>query len=395
MKFKIFNSLLAALVLSGMISLSAFAAEQPITVLIDQQKLELSGSAPVNDHGSILLPMRAIFKELGLDVKWDSKTGSITGTKNGLIIKLKVGSKQASINGTAKQLTSSPQVIDKVTYVPLRFVSTATGSDIKWDPKNNTVTILTKQNTVDPKEISAFFENYVAYSNKENYDGFMSLIDPQSPLGQIGPQIKDQMAQYDFHTTIDQLDILSLKPGEATVHTIESSHKISGPFMLDSKSDYTYSLVKKENSWLISNLQINGTQYILPDEMLKAAITVPKADEEGIMAVLQANLKYSNEENMDGVLSTIDAASPAFAQSKEAYGQIFKVYDLLFAFESTKIISYSENEAAVYVVQTTKKVKGPDFQDNRTTSVSTLKKTKDGKWVVEQTFLIKSEALTQ
>lgn len=394
---KLIPTLLSTLVLSSMISLPAFAAEQPksITVLIDQQKLALNNIAPINDQGSIIVPLRAIFEKLGLEVTWDAKTGSITGSKQGLVINLQVGSKRASINGTVKQLTAAPKVINNVTYVPLRFVGEATGNEVSWDAKQYAVIINKNKAEVDPSEITTFFDTYVTYSNKENYEGFMSLIAAQSPLAQIGPQVKELMGQFDLTTSIEELDIIDLQSSEATVHTVETTQKVTGPFMLDYKSENIYSLIKEKNSqkWTINDIQVTAMQYILPEEKLSANISVPKADEDGILAVLQANIKNSNEENLDGVLSTIDETSPLFEQNKQVYSQIFQTYDFLFTIESSKIINYTENEAAVYMVQTTKKLKGPDFQDNRTSTVTMLKKTTDGKWKLEETYLIKSDKL--
>jgi hypothetical protein len=395
---KFIPSFLATLVLSSVIGVTAFAAEPSITVKIDQQKLELSGSnAPVNDHGTILLPMRVIFEKLGLQVEWDAKTGTITGKKDGLVIKQQIGSTKATINGVIKQLTSAPKVINKVTYVPLRFVGQATDSSVLWDSKHNTVSITTKQQTADPKEIKAFFDTYVDYSNKENFEGFMSIIDSKSPLAQAGAQIKAQMDLYDVTISVDQIDIIKLQANEAAIHTVETTHKLKGPFMLDSKAEYIYGLTKKagEQSWKISSVQIAGMEYILPEEMLKATVSVPKAEEDAITAVLQANMKYSTEENLEGVLSTMDATSPGFDQNKQVYMQMFNMYDLSFTLDSSKIIYYTENEAAVYTVQTTKKLKGPAFQDNRSVMVSTLKKSKAGKWELEASFPISSEPLTK
>lgn len=90
---KLIPGFLAVLALSGAVSLSA-AAEQPITVLIDQQKLNLSSSSPVKDNDSILVPMRPIFEKLGLELAWDAKTSTVTASKEGLSIKLQIGSKK-------------------------------------------------------------------------------------------------------------------------------------------------------------------------------------------------------------------------------------------------------------------------------------------------------------
>ncbi|AIQ39685.1 copper amine oxidase N-terminal domain-containing protein [Paenibacillus sp. FSL R7-0297] len=393
---KLIPGFLAVLALSGAVSLSAAAAEQPITVLIDQQKLNLSSSSPVKDNDSILVPMRPIFEKLGLELAWDAKTSTVTASKEGLSIKLQIGSKKASVNGTVKSLVSAPRMINNVTYVPLRFVSEATGNQVTWDAKANTVAITSAVDTAaSTKEISALFDKYADYLNKENAKGFVSLIDPQSPLTAIGPQLEEQMAKYDTKTTIEQLNIIDVQKSEATVQTIETSKKLGGDFMLNSKAEYIYSLTRSTAStqWQISNLQIKAIEYSLPEGTLEAAVSVPKADEDLINAVVQANFDYTNKENLDGLLSTIDETSPAYAQTKQAYAQMFQVYDLDSAIESSKIIDYTADEASVYLVQTTKKLSGPALPDSRSTTVTTLKKSADGKWKLSQSYMLKTEPL--
>ena len=394
---KLIPGFLAVLALSGAVSLSAAAAQQPITVLIDQQKLNLSASSPVKDHDTILVPMRPIFEKLGLELVWDAKTSTVTATKEDLSIKLQIGSKKASVNGTVKALAVAPRMINNVTYVPLRFVSEATGNQVSWDAKANTVAITsTAASSTASQEITVLFDKYVSYSNSENADGFVSLIDPQSPLAAVGPQLKEQMAKYDTKTTIDELNIIDLQKTEATVQTIETTEKLGGAFVLDSKAEYIYSLTRNSSNtqWLISNLQIKAIIYSLPAGTLEATVTIPKADEDLINAAVQANFDYTNKEDLDNLLTTIDETSPAYAQTKQLYAQVFQVYDLESAIESSKIIDYTGDEASVYLVQTSKKLSGPELADTRSTTVTTLKKSADGKWKLVQTYLIKSEPLT-
>lgn len=393
---KLIPGFLAILTLSGAVALSAAAAQQPITVLIDQQKLNLSTSSPVKDHDSILVPMRPIFEKLGLDLTWDAKTSTVTASKEGLVIKLQIGSKKASVNGTVKSLAVAPKMINNITYVPLRFVSEATGNQVSWDAKANTVAITsTAASSAAAKEITALFDKYVTYSNSENADGFMSLIDPQSPLTALGPQLKEQMAKYDTKTTIEEMNIIDLKKTEATVQTIETSEKLGGAFVLNDKAEYIYSLTRNAagNGWQISNLQIKAIIYSLPEGALDAKVTVPKADEDLINAAIQANFDYTNKENLDGLLTTIDETSPAYAMTKQTYAQVFQVFDLESAIESSKIIDYTGDEASVYLVQTTKRLSGPALADTRSTTVTTLKKSADGKWKLVQSYVIKSEPM--
>ncbi|MNM10501.1 Protease inhibitor precursor [compost metagenome] len=389
--------LLSTVMLSGMISLSAAAAPASISVKVDQQTLDLKGHAPVQDHGSILVPLRPVFEKLGLQVVFDAKSGSITGTKDGLLIKLQLGSKKASLNGVARTLTSAPKMIDGTVYVPLRFVGEAAGGSVTWDAKQGLVSILPgSQNSVQvdgEKEITAFFKQYEDYSNKEDYDGIMSLIASDSPLASIGPQIKKQMATYDQSLSVDKLDIVKLGADEATVQTVESCHTTDGPFLPDETAEYVYQLKKAGGSWKISSLQITGVKYQLTQDELNAAPAVPQGDADAIMTVIQNNFKNSNAENLDAVLADVDPDSPAYEMSKESYSQVFKLYDLSYTLDSAKIIKYSADEAVVYAAQTTKKVKGPDFQDNRSTSVTVLHKLQDGAWKIEVTYLLTAEKL--
>lgn len=392
---KTVSSLIAVTLLSTAVAWPAHAAEQPISIQINQQQLELKGQAPFNDSGTVVVPFRPIFEKLGLSIDWNQATGTITGTKEGLTITLQLGSKQARVNGVMTPLAVAPKLINNSTYIPLRFVGEATGNEVTWNAKSKMVAIITKTNPnqVNPQQIKTFFEKYITYTNHENYDGFMSLIDSKSPLAAIGPQIKNQMEQYDLTTSLDQLELIDLQPTKVTVLTVETTTHLSGPFSLDNTSEYVYSLTRSAGTddWKISNLQIKAVDYILPDKLLNAEPAVPKADETDILAVLQSNLDYSNTENIQGLLSTIDPESPVLEHTQQLYSQIFATYDLKFTLESAKVINYTGNTAAVYMVQTSTKLKGPDFVDNTSTSVTTLKKSKEGKWLLDQTYPINVE----
>ncbi|OKP97450.1 copper amine oxidase N-terminal domain-containing protein [Paenibacillus sp. P46E] len=389
---------LAVLALSGAITVSAAAAaDQPITVTIDQQKLNLSTSAPVKDHDAILVPMRPIFEKLGLSLVWNAKTSTITASKEDLTITLQLGSKKASVNGTVKQLTSAPKMINNVTYVPLRFVGEATGNSVTWNAKANTVEIKGNQSSAVTEGISELFDKYTSYSNKNDFAGFLGLIDPKSPLAAAAPALKEQMEKSDTTTAIAKMDIIDVQAQEATVDVVETTVRNSGAFTPNSTAEYIYSLTKNAggSDWLISNVQIKAIKYSLPDGALEAKLSVPATDEDQIKAVLQSNTDFSNKEDLSGVLSTIDESSPAYAQSEQTYKQLFAAYDLQSAVESSKIIYYNNNEAAIYAVLTSKKLKGPQFTDYRAETVTTVKKSADGKWKLVQTYNLNIEPLTK
>lgn len=390
-------AILAAVLLSSAISATAFAANKSITVFIDQQPVTFSNSAPVQENGSVSVPFRTLFEKLGLQVTWDAKTKTIIGSKTGLDIQLKIGSKQATVNGQAMTLTVAPKAINNVTYVPLPFISEVTGNEVKWDSETQSVLITTKSNTTNTlgPDIAALFNQYASYYNEENLDGLMSLIHPSSPLAQFRDALKQQLDTYDILQSVDEVNIVSADDNEVIVHVIESAHKTKGPFLLDNTAELIYSLVKDEaeTSWRLYNYQVQSIHYHLPEDALTAEVKVPQADADQILAVLNDNLKYTNEENLDAVISTIGGTDALLKQTKEVYKQLFAAYDLAFTLDKTKIIHYGDGEAAIYTVQTTKKVKGPEFQDHTSEVVHTIKKDADGKWKITQSSVISVEPL--
>ncbi|MNB80251.1 Protease inhibitor precursor [compost metagenome] len=100
---------------------------------------------PIQQNGSVLVPFRAIFEALGLKVDWDPKTQTIKGSKPGTLIKLKVGSTTAEINGNQKKLTVAPSIIKGSTYVPLRFIGEAVDAKVDWLADIQAALIYTKQ----------------------------------------------------------------------------------------------------------------------------------------------------------------------------------------------------------------------------------------------------------
>lgn len=121
-------SLLGISLLALVLAVPAFAADKPIKVYINGSNLAFTAGTPYLKNNTVLVPFRVVFEKLGLQVLWDSKTGTVTGTGTGLDISLKVGSKRASVNGTVKQLTVAPVSSAGTTYIPLRFIAEATGA---------------------------------------------------------------------------------------------------------------------------------------------------------------------------------------------------------------------------------------------------------------------------
>ncbi|MEJ5261284.1 MAG: hypothetical protein WHT45_01285 [Ignavibacterium sp.] len=90
-------------------------------------------------------------------------------------------------------------------------------------------------------------------------------------------------------------------------------------------------------------------------------------------ALVNANADFMNQEDFDGVMSTIHPQSPSYEMTEKMVKKIFEVYDLNYKIESLKVLEQNDKEAKVEFIQVTTKLKGPDFKNNKTTGVHTLK----------------------
>ncbi|MEO2205714.1 TraB/GumN family protein [Paenibacillus pabuli] len=105
----------------------AMAAPQGTSVKVNDQAVEYTVGAPINDKGTTLVPLRSTLD--AMDVKLTTATDdTITAVVDGKTITLK--SKLTRING--------------VTYAPIRIVGDAAGYEVNWDAKTRTVLLVSK-----------------------------------------------------------------------------------------------------------------------------------------------------------------------------------------------------------------------------------------------------------
>ena len=118
---------------------------EDIAVEVDGRKLDFD-VAPTIIDGRTILPARTIFESLGLEVKWDDVTRTVTGIGEGTELSLVIGQRVAYVNGEPVNLDVPPKIIDDRSMVPVRFVAESTGADVDWDNSTRTVLIRSETN---------------------------------------------------------------------------------------------------------------------------------------------------------------------------------------------------------------------------------------------------------
>ena len=114
---------------------------QIITVTINNQPVEFTTARPLMIGGRVMVPVRGVFERLGGEILWNQQERVVTGASGENQFRLRVGRREALLNGQRVPLDAPPRIVNEAVYVPLRFASEAMGAKVIWDNTNRTVVI--------------------------------------------------------------------------------------------------------------------------------------------------------------------------------------------------------------------------------------------------------------
>ncbi|MFC5652808.1 copper amine oxidase N-terminal domain-containing protein [Paenibacillus solisilvae] len=372
------------------------AAQKSIRVWVGDQEVKFD-IPPVVANNTTYVEFKGLFTALKYTIAYEAVTKTVTGQSGSSSIKINLTTGQAVVNGKAAAQTVQPLALNGRTLIPLRFVGEATGKLVEWNPSEQSIKIKEKGPTAaDQQEIQALLTQQDAYDMAGDREGFLSTIDPASPLYTYFKNISpEEYNKVIVHTTTKLVQIIEWQPNTATILVHQLSEKVSGGFYLNNEDDAQMTLVRgSDGKWDLSDLELLSLNYIDTEEILNQVADVPAADKEKIIAVLNKQLEASNNEDLAAYKETIDPATPHLDELLAPTQQIFDQYDLKFSFEDVSIINYTGTEAQVYLTQATEKIKGPQFQNSRVRLVVTLIKTAAGEWITTlDTKIISVEAL--
>ncbi len=106
-------------------------------LIAGETQVTLDAPAYINDEGYTMLPVRAIATSLGIDnnnVLWDQATKTVTILYGDRIISMTLGASVMYVNGSSIPTSSSVEIVNDRTFLPMRDLATALGvTDLTWD----------------------------------------------------------------------------------------------------------------------------------------------------------------------------------------------------------------------------------------------------------------------
>lgn len=157
--------ILSLVLLLALSSVSAFAqTTDEIVVAIDSVKVEFNedtGLPFVDENYRTLVPFRKALETYGATVEWNNENRVATAVKGDIKVEVPIDQNYIIVNGEQKSNDTAAKIVNGRTYLPIRAVIEAFGSDVEWDKSLKTVVI-----TTEPVDAKAIFTQ----ANSKSYD---------------------------------------------------------------------------------------------------------------------------------------------------------------------------------------------------------------------------------
>ena len=87
---------------------------------------------PIEENGRLLVPVRAIFEELGAEVTYDDGDGVITATNDERTVVMQIDNPEMGNGTEVFTLEVAPKLVNDRTLVPWRAVAEAFDCKVEW-----------------------------------------------------------------------------------------------------------------------------------------------------------------------------------------------------------------------------------------------------------------------
>jgi Copper amine oxidase N-terminal domain len=91
--------------------------------------------------GTILVPLRSMFEQMGATVTYDAGSKTVHVSKAGSDVQVTVGVPEVTINGEKRPLDVPPEIYQGVVVVPVRVISEGMGAYVQWVPDRQLVVV--------------------------------------------------------------------------------------------------------------------------------------------------------------------------------------------------------------------------------------------------------------
>lgn len=168
---KVLSILLSLTMLISAIAFSTTAyAVEYVAVYLNGDAIDFptTDARPQIINNRTYVPVRKTCEALGLEIDWNSKTETMTLTRDGVVISHTMRSNIVYVNGEAKTFDTSSINANNRILMPIRMIAESIGATVTWDDPTRSVHITTtssnNNNTSSSTDVSGAVVNSITAS---------------------------------------------------------------------------------------------------------------------------------------------------------------------------------------------------------------------------------------
>ena len=149
-------------------STTAYGVEY-VSVYLNEKTVDFptTDARPQIINNRTYVPVRKTCEALGLEIDWNSKTETMTLTRNGVTIAHTMRSSVVYVNGEAVQFDTPSINANNRILMPIRMIAESVGATVTWDDPTRSVHITTTS-TVDSNDVSNAVVNSITASKMKD-----------------------------------------------------------------------------------------------------------------------------------------------------------------------------------------------------------------------------------
>ena len=128
---------------------------QPIISQVYLDDFEISFSnPPLYFQNKIMVPARAVFEKLGIQIYWIDKTQQLLAYRDNIFLKIQIGNDIAYVNGKATSMGITPLIRSGEIFIPASFIAKVFDLNYNLDPKMHNINLDFRENLYEYEQFN-------------------------------------------------------------------------------------------------------------------------------------------------------------------------------------------------------------------------------------------------
>lgn len=281
--------LLSTVIGTLILSCTTAFAESDVNVRINSTQVEFSeemGAPFIDENYRTQVPFRATMEAFGAEVEWDKETRTAIATKDGVEVKVPIGTDTVVKDGVEQKIDTKSLIKDNRTYLPIRAVVEAFGANVNWDKDAKTVVI--DKTNVDAKDI--ILKATEKSQKWKNYDMIVSTV-MKSQMVIEGQPIELSIDMGGVMTTFNDDDNVKMKS--------DLNSKMTMLGQTTEQPTKQYITMDKDGMILYQTVNNQWTKMEVKDKALMKQLLQSASDNLDMTCKMLKDAKYLGEYTID------------------------------------------------------------------------------------------------